>query len=166
MGKRLTLVLTLVLALAMMGTSLTYAKGRGQKGQRGDRSGTQLTDEERAARRAKMQERREAAGAQLTDEQKAALQAKVQEMKDAGATAEEIRDARRELLKGWGIDVPEKQGLHQGRGGRLGAQLTKEQRTAIRDRVREMKESGASSEDIRKAVREKVQAYGEQPAVE
>ena len=163
MGKRLSLVLTLVLALAMIGTSLTYAGGRGQKGQRGDRS--QMTEEQKAERRAKMQERKESAGAKLTEEQRTAIREKVEALKAEGKSREEIRAARSEMLKEYGVDVPER-GQRQRPGNRLGAKLTEAQRTEIKAMVQKMKAEAASSEDIRKAVREKVQAYGEQPAAE
>lgn len=52
----------------------------------------------------------------LTDEQRAAIQEKVAEMKEADATREEIRTTVAEMLKEYGIEVPEDWITHQERG--------------------------------------------------
>jgi hypothetical protein len=44
--------------------------------------------------------------------------------------------------------------------GRFGDRLTEEQREAIHARVRELREAGASREDIHEAVREMFEGYG------
>lgn len=54
--------------------------------------------------------------ADLTDEQRAAIQEKVAEMKEADATREEIRTTVAEMLKEYGIEVPEDWISHQGHG--------------------------------------------------
>ncbi|MFH1007875.1 MAG: hypothetical protein V1800_10300 [Candidatus Latescibacterota bacterium] len=43
----------------------------------------------------------------LTEEQRAGIRAKVQEMKEADATREEIREAVRAMLAGYGVELPE-----------------------------------------------------------
>ena len=174
MRKRLTLVVMMVLALAMIGTSLTYAGGRRQ--QRGNRAGAALTDEQRAEVKAmresgasreeisaklqeygvdvpekKGQRQRSGNGAELTEEQRAEIKA----MRESGATREEIRAK----LQEYGVDAPEKKGQRQGSGNR--AELTEEQRAEIKAKVQEMKEAGASSKEIREAVRDMVQPQAE-----
>jgi len=43
---------------------------------------------------------------QLTPEQREQVNTKMQEMREAGATPQEIREAIREMLEGWGIQLP------------------------------------------------------------
>ena len=142
MGKRLTLVLMLVLAVAIVGTALTYAGGRGFRNG-GLRYG-----------------RGDGPFANLDDDQRAALKAKVTEMKEAGATREEIGAARREMLEGYGIEVPENWGERKGRGLNLRDSLTEEQRTALHEKVTEMREAGAAREEILEARRTMLEGYG------
>jgi Spy/CpxP family protein refolding chaperone len=104
---------------------------------------------------------------QLTEEQKDAVHATVQEMRDAGATREEVHAAVREMLAGWGIEVPERQGRGGGKGdgervhhSRLFEQLSEEQRGAIYELVKGMREAGASREEIRGAVHEMLAGWG------
>lgn len=96
MGKRLIFVLTLVLAVAMVGAALTYAGGHGfrnggLRAGRGDRP-----------------------FANLTEEQRAEIQALVETKKEAGATREQIREAVGAKLQEWGIELPQKRGLRHG----------------------------------------------------
>ena len=103
-------------------------------------------------------------GDQLTEEQREAIHAKVQEMREAGASREEIHAAIREALEGYGITPPEgrPEGRREGRGpgGRFSDQLTEEQREAIHAKVREMREAGASGEEIHAAMREMFAEFG------
>lgn len=99
-------------------------------------------------------------GATLTDEQRAAIQEKVTEMKDAGASRREIREAIAEMLAEYGIEVPDEWFYRLGKGYYLCADLTDEQRTAIKEKVAEMKEAGASRQEIREAVAEMLKEYG------
>jgi DNA-binding transcriptional regulator YhcF (GntR family) len=107
-------------------------------------------------------------GAMLTEEQREAVHAKVMEMRDAGASSEEIHAAVREMMQGYGITPPEgrpqgrREGFHEGQGpgGHAGAMLTEEQREAIHAKVMEMRNAGASREDIRAAVREMLAGFG------
>jgi len=95
--------------------------------------------------------------AKLTEEQRAELGELVRSMKESGASWREIRAAVGEKLKEWGIRPPKR----PGRG--LRAKLTEEQRAAIREKVRELRETGASREEIRAAVREMLEGWGIKP---
>ncbi len=97
---------------------------------------------------------------QLTEEQRDAVHELVAGMREAGATHEEIRDAVHEMLAGWGIELPDRVGQHRDHRREIFEQLTEEQRRAVRDRVREMRETGASREEIRATVREMLEGFG------
>ncbi len=99
-------------------------------------------------------------GADLTDEQRTAIKEKIAEMKEAGASRKEIREAVAEMLKEYGVEPPDRQAGRRGKGNRLGTNLTDEQRTTVKEKVTEMKEAGASREDIREAVAEMLKEYG------
>jgi len=97
----------------------------------------------------------------LTEEQREVVKEKVEELRSQDASREEIRTAVAELLKGYGIELPE----HQGKGPRGGFRgsfsgLTKEQRKAVREKIGEMRNQGASRQEIRTAVRELFEGYG------
>jgi len=142
MRKQLTLVLMLALAVAMIGTALTYAGGRGFRSggpRQGD--GLNLRDS-------------------LTEEQHTALHEKVTEMREAGDTREEIRETRRAMLEEYGVELPENWGARGGHGLNFHDSLTEEQRTALHEKVTEMREAGATHEEIRAARGEMLQAYG------
>lgn len=124
MRKRFILVLTLTLAVVMIGIALTYAGGRGFRGP----------------------------GAGLTDDQRTAIREKVQELRDNGATREEIRTEVGTMLEDWGIEVPERTGERSGRSDGPFADLSEEQRAAIRETIKTMREDGATREEIRTAV--------------
>jgi DNA-binding transcriptional regulator YhcF (GntR family) len=99
----------------------------------------------------------------LTEEQRDAVEEKMKEMRDQGASREEIRSAVAEMLKGYGIEVPEDWhgpiGFGHGKAG-FKANLTEEQREAIREKVKEMRSQGASGEEIRAAKAEMLKGYG------
>jgi uncharacterized membrane-anchored protein len=101
--------------------------------------------------------------ANLTEEQREAVQEKKEEMRSQGATREEIHSAVAEMLKGYGIEVPEDchgpLGLGHGKVG-LKDNLTQEQREAIRNKTKEMRDQGASREEIHSAVTEMLKGYG------
>ena len=128
MRRRLILVLTLALGVVIIGTALTYAEGRGFRGAR----------------------------ANLTDEQRTAIRELVETEKEAGSTREEIHTAVGVMLNGFGVELPEDWGQRLGRNqssfrGPF-ANLTEEQRAAIRETIKTMRESGATHEEIRAAV--------------
>ena len=142
MRKQLTLVLMLALAIAMVGTALTYAGGRGFRSggpRQGD--GQNLRD-------------------RLSEEQQTALHEMVTDMRETGATREEIREARGAMLEEFGVELPENWGERKGRGLDLRDSLTEEQRTALHEKVTEMKEAGATREEIHEARREMLEGYG------
>ncbi|RKY60003.1 MAG: hypothetical protein DRP94_01820 [Candidatus Latescibacterota bacterium] len=89
----------------------------------------------------------------LTDDQRAAIRQKVEELKAQGASRQEIRRAVGRMLKEWGVRLPR-------RRPHIFARLTEEQRAEIREMVKEMKEAGASPEEVRSAVRAKLQEWG------
>ncbi|MGB2768309.1 MAG: FlgD immunoglobulin-like domain containing protein [Candidatus Zixiibacteriota bacterium] len=101
--------------------------------------------------------------ANLTDEQRGALREKVKDMRSQGATREEIRAAKAEMLKGCGIELPdnrgERRGFGHGRGGFV-ADLTDEQRQALREKIKEMQSQDATREEIRAAKAEMLKGYG------
>ncbi len=102
----------------------------------------------------------------LTKEQREAVHEKIKEMRDQGASREEIHFAVAEMLKGYGIEVPEDWSGPRGRGGfgpgpgGFWEDLTKEQREAVREKIREMRSQDASREEIRAAIDEMLQEYG------
>jgi hypothetical protein len=99
---------------------------------------------------------------QLSEDQREAIHAMVKEMRGAGSSREEIRIAVRAMLTGWGVEVPERQGRgeHRGHRGEIFKQLTEEQRKAVHDRVREMRDADATPEEIHAAVREMLEGFG------
>jgi len=107
-------------------------------------------------------------GANLTEEQKTQLHAKIKEMRDAGAKPEEIKAAVAELFKGWGLEMPER-GLRQGGPGQgqgplqgLLKDLTPEQRQQVMAKVKELRQNGATREEIKKAIEDMIKGFGDQ----
>ena len=101
--------------------------------------------------------------ANLTDEQRQTLREKIKEMRSQGATHEEIRAAKAEMLKGYGIELPEDCYGPVGFGHRKAgfkANLTEEQREAIREKVKEMRSQGATRGQIHDVVNEMLEGYG------
>ncbi len=106
--------------------------------------------------------------ADLTDEQRQQINDTVAGMKETGATRDEINVAVKELMEGFGIEVPDdwrehkKGNKRQGRKGKgdLCADLTDEQRQQIKDTVAEMKEAGATRDEINAAVKELLEEFG------
>jgi DNA-binding transcriptional regulator YhcF (GntR family) len=97
---------------------------------------------------------------ELTEEQREAIHDTVMEMREAGASREEVREAVREMLEGYGIELPGHGPEHPGPHGKLGELLNEEQRQEVHDMVMEMREAGASREEIHEAVRAKLEGYG------
>jgi uncharacterized membrane-anchored protein len=99
----------------------------------------------------------------LTKEQREAVKEKIQEMRDKNASPEEIHTAVAEMLKGYGIEVPKDWHGPIGFGpkrDRFGANLTVEQKEAVREKIKEMRNQGAKREEIRAAVAEMIQGFG------
>jgi uncharacterized membrane-anchored protein len=108
----------------------------------------------------------------LTEEQRTQLQAKMKEMRAAGKTREEIKAAVAEMLKGWGVEMPQGQaakghgkGQQQGMGRQVMEKLTPDQRAQLEAKVNEMKAAGKTPEEIRAAIAELLKGWGiEAPA--
>ncbi len=101
--------------------------------------------------------------ADLTDQQREAVQAKKEEMRNQGATREEIHATVAEMLKGYGIEVPERRHEPMGLGHPWGGfcdNLTDEQREAVQDKIKEMRDQDATHEEIHTAVAEMLKSYG------
>ncbi len=104
--------------------------------------------------------------ANLTEEQREAIREKKEEMRSQGATRAEIHSAVAEMLKGYGIEVPEDWRGPRGRDGfgpgpfGFWADLTEEQRDAVHDKIKEMRDQGATREEIHAAVAEMLKEYG------
>jgi len=102
----------------------------------------------------------------LTDEQRQAVHEKIKELRGQSATAEEIHTAVAEMLKGYGIEVPEDWKGPHGRGGfdpgpgGFWKDLTEKQRQAVHEKIKEMKDQGATREEIHAAVTEIIESYG------
>jgi hypothetical protein len=101
----------------------------------------------------------------LTEEQREAVQGKVKEMRNQGATREEIGTAVDEMLKGYGVELPEKlEGLNKPMGfgppGGFLDKLSEEQREAVLGKIKEMRSQNASPEEIRAAVGKLFEGYG------
>ena len=103
----------------------------------------------------------------LTKEQREAIRNTITEMQEQGATREEIHEAVTELLEGFGIELPENWGKGPPHSPGFGpgpapflGDLTDEQRTALRQKMREMREQGATREEIREAMVDMLEEYG------
>ena len=99
---------------------------------------------------------------QLTDEQKEAVRKKIKELRDQGVTREEIHAAVVELLEGWGIEIPDQKGDRHGHQGNR-PNLTDEQRETLRAAIQELRNQGATREEIRAAIAEQLEEWGIEP---
>jgi hypothetical protein len=99
----------------------------------------------------------------LTQEQREAVHDRIAEMRDQGATREDIHTAVAGMLEAYGVDVPERwsrpRGFGHGPGG-FWVDLTQEQRQAIQDKMEEMREQGATREEIHTVITEMLEGYG------
>jgi DNA-binding transcriptional MerR regulator len=93
----------------------------------------------------------------LTDEQKEEMMTMMDELRDNGATREEIREAVTARLTEWGIEVPEDNPHPMPRWLQ---NLTEEQKTELQNLMDELKEKGASHEEIRAEIDAKLQQWG------
>jgi len=111
-------------------------------------------------------------GDQLTEDQRAALHSTTLQMWQEGASRDEIRDAVKALLEGWGIERPEhdradhgpgESGPGHGRGGRflrvLSGQLSEDQKEELHQLIGELRGQDASPDEIRAAVEEKLSGW-------
>lgn len=105
---------------------------------------------------------------QLTEEQQQELRTLIEEMRADDATREEIHEAVIELLTGWGIEVPEgwepRFGDRPGRPGRfedpIWAQLSEEQKQQVMAKLKELRETEASPEEVQIALVELFGSWG------
>ena len=101
---------------------------------------------------------------QMTSRQGSAIRKEISNMWSKGATMEEIHAAVREMMKEKGMELPDHcdlgHGFHKGNHGfgkghhGFMKHLTQEQRTAIHEKVQEMRSQGATMEEIHAAIAE------------
>jgi DNA-binding transcriptional regulator YhcF (GntR family) len=97
----------------------------------------------------------------LSSEQKEELLSLIAEMRESGASREEISDAVHAKLAEWGIELPEgKPGRHGMLPWGVLQQLDEDQKAELKVLVDEMRESGASREEISDAVQAKLAEWG------
>jgi len=99
----------------------------------------------------------------LTEEQRLSVRKKIGKMREAGKSREEIHAQVREMLRGYGVEVPDRPRKGERHGARM-AGLSGEQRKAVREKVKAMREAGASREEIRSAVSGMLKEYGVEPS--
>ena len=88
---------------------------------------------------------------ELTSEQRQAIDTKVREMREAEANRSEIKSTVNRMLEAFGVEPPESKKGHK-RGGFFFDQLTEEQKLQIDGKVKEMREAGASRQEIRQQI--------------
>jgi len=96
--------------------------------------------------------------ANLTDTQKATLKQKMEELKAAGKSPEEVRSVIADMLKEWGITVPQPPSDRPAPPWM--ANLTDTQKASLEQKIKEMKEAGKSSQEIRSALDEMLKQWG------
>ena len=85
---------------------------------------------------------------ELTFAQRQAIDSKVKEMREAEANCSEIKSTINQMLKAFGVELLESRRGHK--HGGFFSQLTEEQKLQVDDKVKEMREAGASRQEIRK----------------
>jgi len=94
---------------------------------------------------------------ELTDEQRQEIRDLLEEFRESRATREEAKEAIDSKLTEWGIELPDK-GMHK-RPPWM-PELTDEQKEEIKELVEDMKESGATKEEIKEAIGLKLGEWG------
>lgn len=92
----------------------------------------------------------------LSDVQREEIKDMVQDMRENGASKEEIKTAVESKLTEWGIEVPK---FEQSRKPQWWSELTDEQKEEIITIKEELIEAGASNEEIRDAVKMKLEEW-------
>ena len=92
---------------------------------------------------------------QLTNEQRAAIREKAKTMHEQGISREEIHTQIGNMLKEYGIDVPDNFGQHR----EMWKNLSDVQRKTIREKMREMREEGATRVEIREKIHKMIQEF-------
>lgn len=95
----------------------------------------------------------------LTEEQREAVRERMAELRETGASHQEIHASIAEMLEEYGVELPEKCGKRLGRIG-FHPSLNEDQRKAVREKIAELRESGAEHEEIRAAVSAMLEGYG------
>ena len=95
----------------------------------------------------------------LTEEQREAIHLKIAELREEGARREEIRAAVDDMLDAYGVEIPERKDERY-RLRDLLADLSKNQRGAIRERIKEMRSEGATRQEIHAVIAEMREDYG------
>ena len=80
-------------------------------------------------------------------------------MRDNNASREEIHDTITQMLKDFGVEIPEDIEKHRA----MMKQLNDEHRKEVRKTVRTMRKEGASREEIHKAVQQILKDFGIEP---
>ena len=102
---------------------------------------------------------------QLTAEQRETIKSKVSQMKEAEATPEAIKQTVDQMMKGFGVDPAQRKGKKRGQGRSPLDQLTKEQKSQIDAKVKEMREAGADRTNPRRGARRRLRGdRGVRPA--
>ncbi len=100
----------------------------------------------------------------LTEEQKEALSQLVQELTDAGATPEEIQKAIQQFLEEQGIDAEDcEKSRNRHReyvNDCIADQLTEEQKEALSQLIQDLRDAGATPEEIQKAIQQFLEEQG------
>jgi hypothetical protein len=105
---------------------------------------------------------------QLTEEQQEAVKAKVKELWDSGASRKEIRENVNQMMEDYGVEVPEdskdfrgKRGSRPGRGFmKFAEELTEDQKNAIKEKVKILRDEGATRDEIHAEVAAMLKEYG------
>ena len=97
---------------------------------------------------------------ELTAEQRDAIKRKVTALKAAEAKPEEIRQAIGQMLQGFGIDPAQGKGKREGQGRKAFDQLTEEQKSQIDGKVKELRQAGATRQEIREQVNDMLEGFG------
>ena len=93
---------------------------------------------------------------ELTAEQRDAIKSKVTQLKAAEAKPEEIRQAVGQMLQDFGIDPTQR----KGKGRKPFDQLTEEQKSQIDGKVKELRQAGATRQEIREQVNGMLEGFG------
>jgi DNA-binding transcriptional regulator YhcF (GntR family) len=103
----------------------------------------------------------------LTPEQRGAVRAKLKELRSNKASPEEMHTAMNEMLKSYGVEVPpDSLEPPPGRGffgqpaGGFWGKLTEEQKEAVHGKMKELRGSNASPEEMHTAIAEMLKTYG------
>ena len=97
---------------------------------------------------------------ELTAEQRDAIKSKVTQLKAAEAKPEEIRQAVGQMLQDFGIDPAQRKGKRAGKGRKPFDQLTEEQKSQIDGKVKELRQAGATRQEIREQVNDMLEGFG------